>query len=561
MVLFSKKITAVFIVFGLLFCAVSTHAQKAAPLFVYDFELKQYTIPQRVTFLDSLGFAGLTFPVNNNNDFATLNQYLEAVNSNKKFSISAVFTSFSFAENNKNKDVWRTLIDKIQGKNIKLWVIFNGGTPTHQQLIDSIKTIAAYTQNAGVEMVIYPHDKTLISSMDSSVALIKETGLSNVFTSFHLCHELRAGNAKKLLEVGRRNAPYIKIATISGADYLVPYQHTPDWSDAIKPLYKGDFDTQEFVQVLAQIGFTGPTFLHTFGIKEPSPQERLSKSLTKWNEMSKNVATIMATDITKTLDAPESAYFDKGSQAWYVSNLGGGFVTLEKDNYGWISKLDTNGKIIKSRWVQGLDAPTGIASYGNKLYVGDRGVLVEIDIPSAKIIRRIPLVGSQFVNDVAAAPNGDIYVSDTFTDTIYRLPHNGKIEVFYASHKLEYPNGLWVDGDDLIIATWGPMTNRATFETSRKGTLKKLNIQTKKLENVGAGLPIANMDAVVKYGNYYYASDWVGGRLLRIDAAGKQKVMLSGFSQFADFGIDSQRGVLMMPEMSTNRVFTIQLSK
>jgi DNA-binding beta-propeller fold protein YncE len=453
------------------------------------------------------------------------------------------------------------LVDKIKGKNIKLWVIFNGGAPTKAQIVDSIKTIAAYTQMAGVEFVIYPHDNTIIPTMDSSVTIIKSSGLKNVYTSFHLCHELRAGNALKLLEVGRRNAPYIKLATIAGADYLAPYTHTPDWKDAIKPLNQGNFDTQEFVQVLAQIGFTGPTFLHTFGIKEPSPQERLSKSLTKWNEMSKTVATIMANDITKTLDAPESAYFDKGSQAWYISNLGGGFVTIEKDSYGWISKLDTNGKIIKSRWVQGLDAPTGIASYGNKLYVADRGVLVEIDIPSAKIIRKIPLVGSQFVNDVAAAPNGDIYVSDTFTDTIYRLPHNGKIEVFYASHKLEYPNGLWIDGDYLIIATWGPMTNRATFETSRKGTLKRLNIKTKKLENIGAGVPIANMDAVVKYGNYYYASDWVGGKLLRIDAAGKQKVMLSGFSQFADFGIDSERGILMMPEMSTNRVFTIQLYK
>jgi DNA-binding beta-propeller fold protein YncE len=302
-------------------------------------------------------------------------------------------------------------------------------------------------------------------------------------------------------------------------------------------------------------------FLHTFGIKEPQPEEHLSKSLAKWNEINQKVNDIQKTDISKTLDAPESAYFDKGSQAWYVSSLGGGFVTLEEDGYGWISKLDKNGKVLKGRWVEGLDAPTGMAAFGNKLYVGDRGCLVEIDIKAAKIIRRIPLANSQFVNDVAAAPNGDIYVSDTFTNTIYKLPVNGKIQVFYTSDGLEYPNGLWVDGNNLIVATWGPMTNRATFETSRKGTLKKLNLQTKQLTNVGAGLPIANMDAVVKYGANYYVSDWTGGRLLRVDETGKVKVMLTGFNQFADLGIDLERGVIMMPEMSTGRVFTIQLEK
>ncbi len=555
---FSRKLSFLALVFFSSFISV---AQTVNPLYVYDFELKQYAIPQRVAFLDSLGFSGITFPVNNANDFATLDSYLSSTSNNNKFTISAIFTSFSFVENNKNKDVWRLLTDKIKGKNIKLWMIFNGGKPSNAQIIDSLKTIANYTAKAGVEMVIYPHDNTLIPDMKSSVEFIKEAKLNNVFTSFHLCHELRAGNATKLLEIGRKYAPYIKLASISGADYLVPYLHTPNWNDAIKTLYTGNYDTQEFVQVLAQIGYKGPMFLHTFAIKEPSPAERLSKSIIKWNEMNANVLNIMKSDITKTLDAPESAYFDKTTNAWYVSNLGGGGVPLQKDAYGWISKLNKEGKIIEGRWLEGLDAPTGIATFGNKMFVGDKGVLVEIDSKNAKIIRKIPLLGSEFVNDVAVAPNGDVYVSDTFTDTIYRLPLNGTMEVFFNSKELEYPNGLWVDGENLIVATWGPMTNRTTFETSRKGTLKKLNIKTKKLTNVGAGKPIANFDSVVKYGAFYYASDWVGGRLLQIDETGKVKVMLSGYSQFADFGIDSESGTLMMPEMSTNRVFIIQLNK
>lgn len=556
-----KKTSLIIVLF---FAITSAFAQKT-PLYVYDFELQKFSIPERVAFLEKTGFAGITFPVNNTADLLKFDQYIAATTTST-FTIPTVFHSYNFTEGNKNQQVWKTLTDKVKGKNIKMWLTFNVDTARLKTfdknvLVAKVKEMADYMAQSGVEMVIYPHDKTLIESMAQSVEIIKATGSKNVFTSFHLCHELRAGNAKNLLAIGRKYAPYIKLASISGADYMAPYQHTSNWNDAIKPLYKGDFDTQEFVQVLAQIGYTGPMFLHTFGIKEPQPEEHLSKSLAKWNEMNQKVNEIQKTDISKTLDAPESAYFDKGSQAWYVSSLGGGFVTLEEDGYGWISKLDKSGKILKGRWVEGLDAPTGMAAFGNKLYVGDRGCLVEIDIKAAKIIRRIPLANSQFVNDVAAAPNGDIYVSDTFTNTIYKLPVNGKIQVFYTSDGLEYPNGLWVDGNNLIVATWGPMTNRATFETSRKGTLKKLNLQTKQLTNVGAGLPIANMDAVVKYGANYYVSDWTGGRLLRVDETGKVKVMLTGFNQFADLGIDLERGVIMMPEMSTGRVFTIQLEK
>jgi sugar phosphate isomerase/epimerase len=537
------------------------NAQNNTPLYVYDFELNQFPIPERVAFLEKLGYSGVTFHCNNPKDLSILDKYLDATKSSK-FTIPAVYTFYDFTEGDKNKDIWKTVTQRIKGKGIKLWVIFNSKKkPNRSEVTKIIKEISDYTAAEGVEFVIYPHDMTTIETVQQSVELIKEAGATNAFTSFHLCHELRAGNGKRLLEVVRKYASYIKLASISGADFQVPYVHSSDWKDTIKPLYMGDFDPQDFVQALAQIGYTAPMVLHTYGIKEPAPEERLTKSLKKWHEINANVSAIMKTDMTKNLDAPESCYFDKGSQAWYVTSLGGGGVPLDKDGFGWISKLDRDGKILKSRWVEGLDAPTGMAAFGNTLYVADKGVLVEIDIPTAKIIRKIPLKGSEFVNDVAVAPNGDVYISDTFTDTIYRLPHKGEIEVFYTSKDLEYPNGLWVDGNSLIIATWGPMTNRATFETSRKGTLKKLNLKTKKLENIGAGAPIANFDSVVKYGDYYYGSEWVGGKLLRIDKKGRVKVILTGYSQFADFGIDEEKGILMMPEMSTNRVFTVDISK
>ena len=258
-------------------------------------------------------------------------------------------------------------------------------------------------------------------------------------------------------------------------------------------------------------------------------------------------------------DAPENALWHETSGSWYVSSLGGGKVTLEEDNYGWISRLDANGKVITAKWVEGLHAPTGMAAVGNTLYAADRGRVAVIDISSAKLLKFIPLPGSQFVNDVAATSDGDVYISDTFTDRIYRLPKGGDPEVFIESSRLEYPNGLWVDGNTLIVATWGPMTDRTTFATSRPGTILKINMKIREISPPGKVMQVANLDGIVKYKKDYYATDWTGGRLLKIDPEGNVTEIMKGYTQLADLGIDQTRGVVMLVEMSSNRVFILKL--
>ena len=66
-------------------------------------------------------------------------------------------------------------------------------------------------------------------------------------------------------------------------------------------------------------------------------------------------------------DAPDQVVWDPSSRSWFVSNLGGG-ISLKRDGYGWIVKLDQTGKVIDPRWVENLDAPTGMVVAGNLLY-------------------------------------------------------------------------------------------------------------------------------------------------------------------------------------------------
>ena len=45
-----------------------------------------------------------------------------------------------------------------------------------------------------------------------------------------------------------------------------------------------------------------------------------------------------------------------------------------------------------------------------------------------------------------------------------------------------------------------------------------------------------------------------GGRLLKISQTGTVTMVLSGFWQLADLGVDPERGILALPVMSENRL-------
>ena len=258
------------------------------------------------------------------------------------------------------------------------------------------------------------------------------------------------------------------------------------------------------------------------------------------------------------LDAPEAAYWHAESRTWLVSNLGGG-LSLARDGIGWLARYDDQGRLLDPRWVEGMDAPTGIAAVGNLVYVADRSGVHEIDVRQAKILRTIEIPGSKFLNDVAAAPNGDLFVSDFEANRIYRLNRDRKPEIWLESDRLENPNGLIVDNDDLVIATWGPMTDPKTFAVKHPGTILKVNLKSRKLAPLGKGDPIASFDGIVKVGGDYFGTDWPNGRLLRISKTGAVQAILTGFYQLADLGYNPTSKTIAMPVMSDNRLIFLRL--
>ena len=98
-------------------------------------------------------------------------------------------------------------------------------------------------------------------------------------------------------------------------------------------------------------------------------------------------------------------------------------------------------------------------------------------------------------------------VSDMLTNTIYRLS-NGEITPWLESDLLESPNGLYIEGNNMIVGSWGNMTNG--FATEVPGHLKRVSIDARVVESLGDGSPVGNLDGVESDGNgRYYVTGWL----------------------------------------------------
>jgi sugar lactone lactonase YvrE len=256
-------------------------------------------------------------------------------------------------------------------------------------------------------------------------------------------------------------------------------------------------------------------------------------------------------------EAPESVFWDEASRTWFVSNIVG--KENEKDGKGWISRLGANGKVVQRKWVDGLDSPHGVRVDAGTLYAADVDQLVVIDVATARIRGRIPAPGAKFLNDLAVGPSGAVYVSDTLGDAIYRCTTS--CEVFVKSDALEGPNGLLVDGDRLIVATWGVISDPITFATKTPGRLISVDLKTKEIAPLGSGKPIGNLDGIEKDGADYLVTDFTAGRIFRVSKSGAATVLKSGFAESADLGWDPGRRIIAVPETGGGTVKFFRLSR
>ena len=259
------------------------------------------------------------------------------------------------------------------------------------------------------------------------------------------------------------------------------------------------------------------------------------------------------------VNAPESAYLDPGSGFLFVSQIGlrPGGTPMDKIGTGVISKLTPAGKVIDARWVTGLNSPKGLRSYGGTLWVSAVDEVVAIDIASGAVKSRIPVAGAKFLNDVATGPDGTVYVSDMLTSKIHTIKE-GRLATFAEGEDLEYPNGLLVEGNSLVVAAWGKP--EADFSTKVPGHLYRLDLTTG-AKTLITPRPTGNLDGLESDGRGgYIVSDWVAGKILRIGANGDTRLLRQMNKGTADIAYLPASRTLIVPQMLENRVQAYDLS-
>ncbi|MBC8868813.1 MAG: SMP-30/gluconolactonase/LRE family protein [Planctomycetes bacterium] len=256
-------------------------------------------------------------------------------------------------------------------------------------------------------------------------------------------------------------------------------------------------------------------------------------------------------EVSEGLEAPESVYLDADSGFLFVSQVGDGGPT-GKDGDGRIAKLSTDGNVIDGKWITGLNAPKGLRSHGGRLWVSDIDRIVGIDIEKGEITDTIDVEGAKFLNDVACDADGAVYVSDMTTSKIYRAK-NGEVSVFAEGDEMEYPNGLLVDGDRLIVAAWGT--------EDVPGTLFSLDLKTTAKTPITQE-PTGKLDGVEVDGKGgYIVTDWMVGKVFQIAGDGATETLLELEQGTADLAYLADKGVLILPRMSEGKVTAYDLSK
>jgi len=254
---------------------------------------------------------------------------------------------------------------------------------------------------------------------------------------------------------------------------------------------------------------------------------------------------------------PESVYLDEGSGYLFVSQIDGS--PTERDGKGRISKLGLDGSVVTSDWFTQLNAPKGLRSFAGVLWVADIDEVIGIDIATAKETARLKLEGATFLNDLAIGADGTIYVSDTMTSRIYAVK-DGKSTVFAEGEQLEYPNGLFVEGERLIVGGWGKP--EADFTTKVPGRLYSLDLKTKQ-KTLITKQPLGNIDGVEQEARGgYLVTDYMAGKLIQVSPTGESRVIRTFKPGLADHAfLYAQGDILIAPHMNENIVSAYDISK
>jgi hypothetical protein len=256
--------------------------------------------------------------------------------------------------------------------------------------------------------------------------------------------------------------------------------------------------------------------------------------------------------------SPESVLHDVLADVYLVSNIVGG--PLDKDSDGFISVVSPAGEIVELRWIDGsaegveLHAPKGMAIVGDSLYVADIDCVRIFHRTTGMPAGSVCPEGATFLNDVAADPEGRLYVTDsgmqagaagfepTGTDAVWRFTPSGELVAIATGGQLGNPNGM----------TFGPLG--ATVVTFGTGEVYQLAADGTRREVLAPveGRQLDGVEFIPEGG--FLVSSWDESAVFWVSPEGELDIVVAGVEAPADIGYDARRGRVLIPLLTTHEV-------
>jgi len=243
----------------------------------------------------------------------------------------------------------------------------------------------------------------------------------------------------------------------------------------------------------------------------------------------------------------ESVLYDPIREVLYVTsfdqfNLGNPRVTQ------FISKVSLDGGIEERKWIDGLNNPLGMTIHKDRLYTAERNAVAVIDLNEGKVIERYPVAGSVFLNDIAIDKRGNIFITDSRKNVIWKYAE-GRAEIWLDGDEVLDPNVIYISGPTLF------------FGNSGDRTLKSVNLPDKTIQ------PIAEFETgfidgfrIDEDGNYL-VSLWKG-KVYRVTPEGRKTKLLDtttpGYYS-ADFEYIQEKRLLIVPNFFHNTITAYQI--